>query len=79
MNFEDWPWCEECQSYHHPSNTSCRKLKTEPKLDPLAVIKDVNESLELCKENLPPAVWASVAGYFHTTLTQVRKLAKELP
>ena len=20
----DWPWCEACKSYHHPSNPTCR-------------------------------------------------------
>ena len=20
----DWPWCESCKSYHHPSNTTCK-------------------------------------------------------
>lgn len=22
----DWPWCEACQSWHHPENPTCRKL-----------------------------------------------------
>lgn len=22
----DWPWCEDCQSYHHPKNPTCFKL-----------------------------------------------------
>ena len=21
---QDWPWCESCNSYHHPSNTTCK-------------------------------------------------------
>lgn len=21
-----WPWCENCQSYHHPRNITCREL-----------------------------------------------------
>lgn len=21
-----WSWCEDCQSYHHPRNLTCRKL-----------------------------------------------------
>ena len=21
-----WPWCEDCQSYHHPRNPTCQKL-----------------------------------------------------
>jgi len=20
-----WPWCEACNSYHHPTNPTCRK------------------------------------------------------
>jgi hypothetical protein len=25
----EWPWCDACKSYHHPQNTTCKKLKEQ--------------------------------------------------
>lgn len=29
-----WPWCNACQSYHHPNNPTCTKLARTEEVNP---------------------------------------------
>lgn len=37
----DWPWCEECNSYHHPTkNITCKKLMTYHPSDTQEIVRN---------------------------------------
>jgi hypothetical protein len=56
-NENDWPWCEACQSYHHPENPTC-KNKTEAAVD-----NTVKTEAEQEAEDTAKAKFGQKVGY----------------